>query len=279
MNRSEISDETNESRAFSFFPLMLNIGTLIASFVGGSTANIAERYPWVGDRIPFLRLFPFFLPSCIAALFPLLSGILATRYMKETLPPHLTKSVAPTPAPTRPASPDGDGNASQPLLGSSSSGTDATLAPPAEADEGVVPFASLLTYKVNAIMFSFGVLSLMGTALAGLVPLHCFTPIADGGLGFTDAEIGWAMSSRAISTIVVQLFAFPWLQRRVGTYQLYRALMVLWIPTFLGLPVCNWLAREGWTSAVWVTLVGSLTMSSIANMTFGLSFSRVLAHR
>jgi len=118
-------------------------------------------------------------------------------------------------------------------------------------------------------MFSFAVLSLLGGAQSALQPLFCFTPINDGGLGFSESQIGTAMSIRAVATIAVQVIAFPLLQRRVGTARLYRWLMILWIPTYMGLPFLNILARQGYTTGVWVGLSFTLACSAVANMSFG----------
>ena len=124
-------------------------------------------------------------------------------------------------------------------------------------------------------MFSFGVLSLMGSATGALLPLYCFTPVQNGGLGFNAVQIGNALSARAVSTIVIQLAAFPYLQRRVGMLRLYRVLMALWIPAFLGLPLLNILARKDMQVGVWLGLVLVFACGSIANMAFGKTFPSV----
>lgn len=129
-------------------------------------------------------------------------------------------------------------------------------------------YSDLFSPKINAIMFSFGVMSLMGSAMGGLLPLYCFTPIINGGLGFDSTQIGRALSARAISTIFIQLTAFPRLQRRVGTLGLYRVPLFLWIPAFLGLPLLNVFARRGSDVGVWVGLVSVFACGSIANMAF-----------
>ena len=118
-------------------------------------------------------------------------------------------------------------------------------------------------------MFSFAILSLVAGAQLALVPLFCFTPVSNGGLGFGEADIGNAMSIRAVSTIAVQLFAFPALQRKFGSLRLYRYLMILWIPSFFLLPFGNVLARANQPALVWVSLSSSLILSAIANMAFG----------
>jgi len=117
---------------------------------------------------------------------------------------------------------------------------------------------------------SFIVILIRLTSQTALQPLFAFTPVRDGGLGFGEKEIGIAMSIRSVATIAVQLLAFPALQRTFGTNRLFRWLMVLWLPTYLGLPFLNAIARTGdHTALVWVGLSATLLCSAVANMAFG----------
>ncbi|KAI9634257.1 major facilitator superfamily domain-containing protein [Dioszegia hungarica] len=229
---AEICDETNESRAFSLFPVMLNLGTLIASYVGGEYANVGRHYPNFANTFPIFKTYPYLLPCLIAGLFPLLSSLAAFIWLEETLPPPSISSD-----------------------------------PDAVPDEPE-PLKDIFTTKINLIMVSFGVLSLMGSAIMGIHPLFCFTPAIDGGLGFSEKNIGNAMSVRAVLILVVQLVAFPWLQRKIGTWRLYKILMFFWIPTFLGLPFVNLIARGGNMAMVWVSLTLTLVCAAIGNMAF-----------
>jgi len=216
--------------------MCLNLGILIASFLGGSFANI-NNFPRFANTFPIFKTFPYLLPNLLAAFPPLIAAVLAAIYLKETLPP-------------------------KPPISSTES-TDSVI------DKEETSYKALFTPHINALMFSFAVLSLLGGAQSALQPLFCFTPINDGGLGFSESQIGTAMSIRAVATIAVQVIAFPLLQRRVGTARLYRWLMILWIPTYMGLPFLNILARQGYTTGVWVGLSFTLACSAVANMSFG----------
>lgn len=211
---------------------MLNLGTLIASYVGGEYANVGRHYPNFANTFPIFKTYPYLLPCLIAGLFPLLSSLAAFIWLEETLPPPSISSD-----------------------------------PDAVPDEPE-PLKDIFTTKINLIMVSFGVLSLMGSAIMGIHPLFCFTPAIDGGLGFSEKNIGNAMSVRAVLILVVQLVAFPWLQRKIGTWRLYKILMFFWIPTFLGLPFVNLIARGGNMAMVWVSLTLTLVCAAIGNMAF-----------
>lgn len=193
---------------------------------------------------PIFDTFPYLLPNFLASVLPIIGAVVAAIWFKETL----KRAVV---------SHEGDVYT--------------------DADSTIVAvkvqYKDLFTPHINYIMISFGLLSLMGTSVNAIIPLLCFTPINTGGLGFGPTLIGRVMSARAVFIIVIQLIAFPYLQRRVGTTTLYRWLMALWIPTFGALPLVNAFARHGWTTAVWVGLIASLVCGSIANMAFGKSFT------
>lgn len=165
-------------------------------------------------------------------MFPLVVAIIAAIWLKETLPP--------------PSDPTTENDTSKD-----------------------VSYKDLLTPKINILMISFAILSLLGSAHTALQPLFTFTPVRDGGLGFSEKEIGISISIRSVMTIVIQVAAFPSLQRKVGTRRLYKWLMILWLPTYLGLPLVNVLARRGWSVGVWTGLSATLLFSAIANMAFG----------
>lgn len=216
---------------------MLNAGTLVAAYVGGEFANVAAKHPSLA--LPMFKAYPYLLPNLIASMFPLLSAIVSLIWLKETLPPKSIKLPE----------------------------TDETGSAITDDDEEP-PLSEIFNKRVNIVMFSFGVLSLMGSAIMGIHPLFCFTPINDGGLNFTEKQIGDALSIRSVSVLIVQVVAFPWLQPRVGTWRLYRILMFFWIPTFMCLPLCNLLARGGYDVGVWVLFTFSMICGAIGNMAF-----------
>ncbi|WWC90132.1 uncharacterized protein L201_005065 [Kwoniella dendrophila CBS 6074] len=258
---SELSDETNQSIAFSFFPLSMAIGTILASSIGGYFPHFAQRFPSIGEAFPVLKAYPYLMPSLVAAIFPLTSGIVAFFFMKETLPPKKVKPVSGTTSNTNTRGYQAIDNGDE---------VDENLHDVEHHDDEEPPvgFKDLLTPDINKLMASFGLLQLQGICFLGLLPLFCFTPIQAGGLGFKESKIGLAMSIRGIATILVQLIAFPFLQKRVGTVRLYKFLVFLFIPAFIILPLTNIFARKNQNWAIWTGLSCSLGLYAIGNMAF-----------
>lgn len=224
--------------------MCLNTGILIASFIGG-TFGSSKSFPGLMRAIPLFETYPYLLPNLLASILPLVAAVIAWIWLEETLP-----------AKTAQASND-------------DAQSDATITGSDDIVKEETSLKALFTPHINAIMFSFAILSLLGGAQTALQPLFCFTPVKDGGLGFGEKQIGMAMSIRSVATIVVQVAAFPYLQRKIGTNRLYRWLMILWIPTYIGLPFLNGIARTGHPVVVWIGLSATLLCSAIANMAFG----------
>lgn len=238
----EITDETNQARAFSLFPLSLAIGTILASMIGGYLSNITATFPSLG-AVPLFVKYPYFLPSFVAGLFPALSGLVALVWMEETLPRD---------EPSAPGEEDGEGEGEGER----------------ESDEDTSALALLRDPPLRLLMYSFTLLSLEAISYQALLPLFFFTPVPLGGLGFTEAQIGSALSLRGIATIGVQLFAFAPLVTWMGATRLYRILIALYVPTFLLLPVLNVLARAGSPMLEWVGVGVVLWLGAVSNMAF-----------
>ncbi|CAK9784142.1 MFS general substrate transporter [Cutaneotrichosporon oleaginosum] len=229
----EITDESNQARAFSLFPLSLAIGTILASMVGGYLSNITVTFPVLGDTLPFLATYPYFLPSFVAGLFPALAGIVALLWMEETLP-----------------------DCAQ------------TAGEMEEVHERSLSARELLRDPaIWPLMYSFALMSLEAIAYQALLPLFFFTPAKLGGLGFSEAQIGSALSLRGIATVGVQLFVFPRLVAHVGATRLFRILIALYIPTFVLLPLLNVLARTH-AALEWAGVAAVLLLGAVSNMAF-----------
>ncbi|KAN0062047.1 hypothetical protein ACQY0O_006042 [Thecaphora frezii] len=88
----EITDHTNQARAFSFLPLVWSTGCFIGPLIGGYLSKPAQQYPAVfGPEGPlyFKGLwiaFPYLLPCAVSALLNLSSMLFGVFFLEETLP-------------------------------------------------------------------------------------------------------------------------------------------------------------------------------------------------
>ena len=88
----------------------------------------------------------------------------------------------------------------------------------------------------------------IGVYVRGLPFTHFdfqWEPITLGGLSFPSTITGTFLSTAGVVGVTLQLFAFPFLQRRVGTLKLYKVCLAAFpfVPAIM--PLANWAARLG----------------------------------
>jgi hypothetical protein len=218
---------------------------IFAAVLGGSLANTRG---WAIARvIPIFETFPYLLPMVLASMFPLVSGTLAFCFLEETLPPKASPVVDEL---EEVAMEQGVPN-HQALKQSKALVRD------------------LMTRHIILVVGAFAIMSLTVIALGALLPLFCFTPIEQGGLGMGSQSIGAIISSRSVVVLAIQVFCFPWLASRLGIVRLHRWAMSLWIPTFTLLPMVNLAARAQQPFLVWGGLCLFMIVGSLAGMCQG----------
>ncbi|GAA5872088.1 hypothetical protein JCM1840_006316 [Sporobolomyces johnsonii] len=295
----EITDESNQGRAFSFLPLAWSLGSVIGPLLGGYLSHPAENFPRLFGHSAFLIANPYFLPCLIGALFPFLGAVIGFFFLEETLappsPPTVPRGeerskkrhglfVAAT-STTLPAPPEQrrlledvsetDSGYSTPARPSTSDGVERANVMGAEelatAGAGPTkppPFSAVFTDRVMAALVTYSLLALETVALDALLILFCYSPVAIGGLGFHESDIGTALSLSGLCSVGFQILLFPPLQRHFGTVPLYRGLMSIYPAVFALFPVMSWCARYRSRAAVWAAMVVFLLLKSIGNMSY-----------
>ncbi|BGP15425.1 hypothetical protein JCM10213v2_003393 [Rhodosporidiobolus nylandii] len=294
----EITDESNQGRAFSFLPLAWSLGSVIGPLLGGYLSHPSSSFPSIPlFQHPFFLANPYALPCLVGALFPAAGAIIGFFFLEETLAPpsgsvtkrhqrfvQATSTTLPAPEEQRrrflerEEGEDSGYNtpSSAPESRIASSGVDAdivradTSIPAEEALEAALGedtggrkapgFRDLWTKRA--------LLALETVALDALLILFCYSPISIGGLGFPPSSIGRALSLSGLLAVSFQLLLFPPLQRRMGTVPLYRLLMALWPVVFALFPVMSYAAVHGGERAVWSWLTVFLGLKSFANMSY-----------
>jgi hypothetical protein len=241
---AEITDSTNQARAVSLFPICLNGGIIIASFLGGQLAN--TRGTFLARTFPIFETFPYLLPMLLASLFPMISGLCALFFLKETLSTKIRKideeDVVEDEGVVRRKDVDGPTKASS---------------------------SELVTKHIGLLIFTFAVQSFVGISMNALLPLFCFTPIESGGLGMDSESIGYVISQRSVTVLLLQVFGFPWLAKKLGLVRLHRWAMVLWVATFAIMPIINLAARSGPNWLVWSELYAFMVIGALAGVCSG----------
>ncbi|KAL1922452.1 uncharacterized protein VTP21DRAFT_9991 [Calcarisporiella thermophila] len=288
---AEITDETNQAKAFSLLEFIWGLGTIVGAALGGFLANPAKQYPSLFGHWPFFHDYPYFLPCFVGSCFSFCGLVFGALFLEETLASkrpskqglehrpllaqetsshdiqdygatdmerkpsdstlredefsagdpsrrNSTPSLSSTRS-TAPSLPESTG-------GSSNYSGSTTLSRVSEPDKGDPPsptsIRSALTPAILLAVCSYCLLSLQSVMWDELYNLWAATPIADGGLSLVSYQIGISLAAAGVFTLLVQIFVYPWLQRRYSTLGCYRAALLLYVPLFLLQPFLGDLA-------------------------------------
>ncbi|KYQ96881.1 hypothetical protein DLAC_04195 [Tieghemostelium lacteum] len=82
---SEITDSSNQARAFSFIGLSWSIGGIVAPLIGGVTSNICSQSKISINPSSIVCQYPYLLPNLICIALSMIGLILAIIYLQETI--------------------------------------------------------------------------------------------------------------------------------------------------------------------------------------------------
>ncbi|KAI9591300.1 major facilitator superfamily domain-containing protein [Syncephalis fuscata] len=250
----EITDATNQARAFSFLPMVYGMGCIVGPTIGGLLSYPADKYPELFGDSAFLHNYPFFLPCAICACFTFIGFLLTLFCLEETL--NSEKYAEKTGTRTRkhstaaslcPSTDAGIASEISPLLGTSptpnytgNSGTGLINYKPmihglsknnrntprtleSNSTNNHHPNASkkFIPSQCWAPIVAGGALAFQSIIFDEIFPIWAATPIILGGLNFSSNNIGATLSAAGVFTLFVQLFLFPSLERRFGPHRLF----------------------------------------------------------
>lgn len=121
---------------------------------------------------------------------------------------------------------------------------------------------------VGIVLFIFGHTMLLALAFTAVSPVFLFTSVERGGLSFDPTQISYYLAGAGASQALWMLLAFPPLQRRLGSGNLFRVCAVVWPLFMAAYPVANELARRDHWTALYVLLVPMLIGGSGVAMAF-----------
>ncbi|KAI0675155.1 MFS general substrate transporter [Trametes maxima] len=230
----ELSDETNQSTAFPLYDIISALGFVIGPLIGGTFADPAKEWPDVFTH-PIWKTYPYLLPCLISAVISVVAALLSAFVLEETLP---SKRKA------KPFILEEE----EPLLPEATTATVIDVAP-TMADLEPLSIRELLSIPVlRAVFASSAVLGLAGSCYTNVFVLMAYTPLRQGGLAFSPAQIGRAISSMGAVSILLKL-CMPRLLRRFGTLNMFDFCMVAWTATFAAMPFASFVAQRAAATA------------------------------
>ncbi|KAG9225003.1 hypothetical protein CCMSSC00406_0001846 [Pleurotus cornucopiae] len=263
----EMTDSTNISLAYAYFPIAWSTGATLGPMIGGSFSHPVERFPELFGASEFLKSHPYFLPCAVPATFAVVAWLVTLFLLKETV-------AAPTPIshllPFRKRSQAAIDAKKSVLISGDNSET--------EPEPDKPTFASLLTRRVVIASANYACLSLVDIAFRAIQPLFYSTPVEMGGLGLPPQIIGNILSVFGILNGVIQVFFFAYINDRWGSKRVFLVGLASAIPLFLSFPLLNVLARSQGTSLlVWAVVGMQIIISVFMSMSYGAIFIYISA--
>ncbi|KAF9061694.1 MFS general substrate transporter [Rhodocollybia butyracea] len=240
----EITDASNQAEAFPIYGLVWPIGGIAGPLIGGVLSNPADKYGSFFQNAIFHK-YPYFLPCLVSGSMALSSVVFAYFFLRET------------------------------LQRKPKNGTDGRE--PTIRELFSIPVIRALSISAFALHFN-------GTAFDALFVLFCYTPILNGGLGFSPSTIGYLLSTAGLIAASLQVFVMPIILKRTEASKIYNICIAAWPIVFVTLPTLNVIARSGIVNKpgnlgfastsdipLWVALIFVIAMSKIGGTAYSIT--------
>ncbi|KZT54706.1 MFS general substrate transporter [Calocera cornea HHB12733] len=235
----EVTDATNQARAFSFLSPAWAIGSILAPIIGGFLSKPAESFPEIFGNVQLFKTFPYALP-CVAGALLTSSGLFVGIFvLKETLPTRARKE--PPKHPAQEANEHHHQHHRHDYGSLTPFPVETEEEPPIEA--GITLAEMLMVPNIRMVLLSYTLLGLITICVDNIFVLWMYTPLKGGGLGLMPSQIGTAMASVGVISTFLGLFVFPYAQRTIGTTPIYRFCMSLYILIVILFPTIQYFAQ------------------------------------
>lgn len=242
----EMTDRTNQDLAFSLLQITYRLGQIIGLPLGGLLAHPEQQFAWF--RTAFWTEYPYLLPCLVGSAFAMASVIPGIIFIEETLPSKRKQRKKTNKRATSYGSTDSSvsststlvasGEVEQPLYARESTDVESTE----KKDKPQASWRSVMTPSILSLLLSNAFMCFSSEMIFSIFPLFAYTPIASGGLGMSEAQIGTQMAIRSLTQVALML-GYSKVIRKVNTLDVYKFSMALWPAVILGFPLLNWVAR------------------------------------
>jgi MFS family permease len=212
-------DEQHRAKAMTYSGGMWGIAIIVGPTIGGVLARPAVQYPgmFAADGV-FGRL-PYLLPCVVVSGCCAMCLVLSHVALKETVPNALGYRCCCCAKTRREQQQQkaSQNNGQSDQAGSGSSGGTK------KKKKKKKKWSRFFCQKRAALpMFIYTLLVTAELTEDVAFPLWSSAPVSSGGLGFSPLQIGQVMAMIGICVIPVQLFLYPWLDKRVGPIAIIR---------------------------------------------------------
>lgn len=251
----EITDRSNQSRAFTYLPVLYGLGGITGPLVGGLL--VFDTIPLTdGEPNPF----PYLAPNLFSAVILVVDFVLTILFLDESLEDadslpkferrirslfswlwQFTSSASrpsylrhPQPSGYRPLRRNADNQDHDSELDSASETSTV-----GENNHGEVNWAEIFTRDTVLLLFTYLIFALCNVSFNSLFPIFAQAP-PPIGRSLTPSEIGLSQGFAGIVTIGFQICLFGKLRDKMGNRWSYRAGLFGFVVSFLLMPLVGY---------------------------------------
>jgi len=290
MTAEVVKEQRHQPRAFLAPPVVFNSGRVIALAVGGCLANPVDNLPRLfgpesvfntemhPTGVRWTMKYPYALPALFNAIVLGACLLVAAIWLRESLPakksPPKNGFVAALSdfcrtkifrQPTVKYTVIQDKEESLDTIGSFVNASSSRFSHDSKT-------SSFWTREVCYALITFFLLPLHNATFLHTFPLLLSMPIVHnqkitaflfrGGLGLASPTIGLYLAFFGIAGIVIQLFLYPWLHRRIGTLGMFRIASGLFPIPYMAAPYLILSANQG--TIKWLAIAVTLFIQVMA---------------
>jgi MFS family permease len=274
----EVTDRSNQSKAFTYLPVIYGLGAITGPAIGGLL--VFKENPFhKGQPNPY----PYLLPNVVSAILLLIDAVFVQIFLKESLdgakelPPigervgqlftWLWQFMSFSNRPTY-LKPSGSTrtNRAQEDHSESSSSTTGLLARSRSVDD--LKKSDIFNRDTVLLLVTFLIFQLSNVAYSSLYPIFCESP-APTGRNLSPEEVGISMALAGIVTIVFQIFFYGNIRDKLGNRVSFRLSHFLFIIAFIIPPFVGYKTRGGFGNGpfwIWIELGTSLIFKTVATV-------------
>ncbi|CAD0027655.1 unnamed protein product [Aureobasidium pullulans] len=288
---SEITDRSNQSRAFTYLPVVYGIGGITGPLVGGLL--VFETIPWSGKPNPY----PYLAPNVLSAGVLIIDLVLTMIFLEESLEeakdlPPLKRRVSNlfawlwqfTGNSTKPSYVRRRANHESSHANSRNDGTEEDTTDDESDAESTHLLGSgnhetlsrsdVFNRDTILLLITFLIFQLSNISYNSLYPIFA-QAVPPTGRGLSPEEIGLSLGFAGLVTIVFQVGIFGKLREKVGNKTTYRVGLFGFVIAFLLMPWVGYKdGKNGSGSAttagkvwLWVELGAVLIIKTVAAIT------------
>ncbi|KAL1977179.1 hypothetical protein VTN31DRAFT_38 [Thermomyces dupontii] len=273
----EITDRTNQSRAFTYLPVIYGIGGITGPVLGG--AMVFKKNPFDKSKP---NTFPYLIPNLVSAAILLVDFVLTSIFLEEsledaeTLPTlkqrvrnlfswlwQFTSSHRPTylrathTGPFRYSSLATHGNPTSDLTHDSDLESASDTSSLHIHHDNDLMWADVFERDTILLLATYLIFALANVSYNSLYPIFAQAP-EPLGRDLGPREIGLSLGFAGVVTIIFQVWVFGRLRNQMGNKWSYRAGLLGFVIAFVLMPFVGYKSKEGGLTAQSIILAVEL---------------------